>query len=93
MALWQSNRDLGLISKANNQPGYQNQVQKESESNPLPPDLSIPSGFIPPQSHKEQQIEALKDLSQLIELVTEQEKKYGDRLFPHSNYYQRHIMC
>lgn len=61
----------------------------ESES---PPDLSILPSFIPPQSLKEQQIEALKDLSRLIELVTEQKKKYRDRLSPNSNYYQRHVM-
>lgn len=37
-------------------------------------------------------MEALKDLTRLINLVTEQEKKYKSRLSPHSNYYQRHVM-
>lgn len=91
IALWQRNRDLGLISKTNSQLGLP-EPGPESESNPSPPDLSVPPGFTPPQSHKEQQIEALNDMPRLIELVTEQEKKYGDRLSPHSNYYQRHVM-
>ena len=34
----------------------------------------------------------MKNLERLIDLVTEQEKKYGYRLSPQSNYYQRHLM-
>lgn len=37
-------------------------------------------------------MEALRDLTQLLNLVTEQEKKYKNKLSPHSNYYQRHVM-
>ena len=35
---------------------------------------------------------ALDDLNRLLKLVIEQEKKYGTRLSPHSNYYRRHVM-
>ena len=37
-------------------------------------------------------MEALKDVTRLLTLVTEQEKKYGDRLSPYSNFYRRHLM-
>lgn len=37
-------------------------------------------------------MEALKDITRLLTLVTEQEKKYEDRLSPHSNFYRRHLM-
>lgn len=34
----------------------------------------------------------MKDLSRLLGLVTEQEKKYRYRLSPHGNFYQRHVI-
>ena len=34
----------------------------------------------------------MKDLTSLLKLVTEQEKKYGYRLSPLGNFYQRHVM-
>ena len=85
---------MGLISEANSQPGLDKNLAPgpDDESNLSPSFLPILPGFIPLQSHKKRQIKALKDLSRLIELVTEQEKKYGDRLSPHSNYYRRHVM-
>ena len=52
----------------------------------------IPRGGLPPVltqgTHKIQQVEALKDLNRLLELVTEQDKKYGGKLLPHSNFYR-----
>ncbi len=42
--------------------------------------------------HRIQRVEALKDLNRLLELVTEQDKKYGGRLSSHSNFYRRHLM-
>lgn len=41
---------------------------------------------------KIQRTEALKDLNKLLKLVTEQDKKYGTKLSPHSNFYRQHIM-
>ena len=76
MVLWKRNRDLGLISQANNQPGLDKNLAlgPNDELNPSPSLLLTLPGFIFSQSHKEQQIEALKNLSQLIELVREQKK-------------------
>lgn len=53
---------------------------------PIPgyPLSQIPSGCTPPKSkrevEKEQRINALQDLTRLLELVTEQEKKYEGRV-------------
>ena len=56
----------------------------------------IPHGSSVPlpkrQIYREKQIVALKELTRLMELVTEQEKKYRERLSPHSNFFQRHLM-
>ena len=56
----------------------------------------IPSGCTPPKSkreiQKEQRIDALQDLTKLLQLVTDQEKKYEEQLSPHSDFYQRHII-
>ena len=56
----------------------------------------IPRGGPPPvskqETHRIQRVEALKDLNRLLELVTEQDKKYGSRLSTHSNFYRRHLM-
>ena len=40
----------------------------------------------------EQRKEALQDLDKLLANVTEQEKKYGERLVPDGNHYRRHTM-
>lgn len=51
---------------------------------------------LPPMNKKETlkklQEEALETMNRLLNLVTEQEKKYGCRLAPQSNFYQRHLM-
>lgn len=39
------------------------------------------------QIYREKQIDALKKLTKLMELVIEQEKKYGERLLSHINFY------
>lgn len=54
----------------------------------------IPRGSLPllstQQTHRNQQVEALKDITRLLTLVTEQEKKHEDRLSPHCNFYRCH---
>ena len=80
------------------------QVRPDKSSQLLPID-SVSSAFPlsdilrggpPPVSKQEtyriQQVEVSKDLNRLLELVTEQDKKYGGRLSPHSNFYRRHLM-
>lgn len=81
MALWRRNQGLGLIFEANTKLG----LAKDSQSSPsckidpLYPLSQVSSGYALPQSS--QQIErkhrtiALKDMTRLIELVTEQENK------------------
>lgn len=96
-ALWQRNHDLRMISSANSQ-GRLGQVPESQPNNgeSSPSSLSkIPRGtplLAKQQTFKSQRTEALKDLNKLLKLVTEQEKKYGTRLSPHSNYYRRHTM-
>lgn len=34
----------------------------------------------------------MQEITRLFELVIKQEKKYEDRLSPHSNFYYRHVM-
>lgn len=96
-ALSQCSHDLGLVSNASTPEG----LAESSNSgivdvpNPLYPLSQIPSGCTPPKSkrevEKEQRINALQDLTRLLELVTE-EKKYEEQLSPHSNFYRRHVM-
>lgn len=96
--LWQRNIDLGRIPAANSQVGLE-QVPESQPSNSVfsPSPLSgVSRGGTSLMSSQEtlknQRIEALKDLSKLLRLVTEQEKKYETRLSLHSNFYRRHIM-
>ena len=97
-ALWQRNLDLGMISFADSQGGLvQVPESQPNNSESSPSSVSkIPRGgtslLSTQQTLKIQRTEALKDLNKLLKLVTEQEKKYGTRLSPHSNYYRRHIM-
>lgn len=44
------------------------------------------------QTLANQRTEALNDLNRLLKLITEQKKKYGYKLSPHGNFYQRHVM-
>ena len=70
--------------------GQHNNQEKSDLNNTAQPACSLPA------SQKEVLIElriqALKNLERLMDLVTEQEKKYSSRLSPQSNYYQRHLM-
>lgn len=93
MALWRRNQGLGLIPEANTQPGLAKDCQSSPSCkiDPLYLLSQVSSGYALPQSS--QQIEqehctiALKDMTRLIELVTEQENKYKQRFSPHSNFY------
>lgn len=77
-------------------------LEQRAESQPNNGVSSIPflseisRGYLPSlskqQISKNQRPEALKNLTRLLELVIEQEKKYEDRLSPHSNFYQRHLI-
>ena len=97
-ALWQRNRDLGLISPGN----VQSELEKNTKSgidedkNVAHPLSQVPLGgstSSPNQlSFTERRILALQEITKLLELVTEQEKNNEDRLSPHSNFYRRHIM-
>ena len=93
-ALWQRSWDLGITSRVNSPVGLE-QSRKlspiNSESSTLP--LSqIPRGCLPPLSQQQivrnQRVEALEDLTRLLNLITEQEKKYQYKLSPHSNFYR-----
>lgn len=86
-ALWQRQQDLGLVSS-------------QTELASSPPLDNYPLSQVPrgKQSKSKEEIqtqernEALQTLTRLLQLVTEQEKKYGERLSPHSNFYRRHVM-
>ena len=56
----------------------------------------VPPGGSTPQpdqlSFKEERVLALQEITRLLEFVTEQEKKYEDKLSLHSNFYRRHVM-
>lgn len=58
--------------------------------------LPVPAACAPPLTFKQRQIEkqiqALADLEKLLNSVTEQDKKYGCRFSPHTNFFQRHLM-
>ena len=98
-ALWRRSKDLGMISQANSQ--VELEQPRESQPNAgvsfILPLFQVPHGCLPPLSKKQHskldRIEALKDLTRLLELVTEQEKKYEGRLSPHSNFYRRYLMA
>lgn len=96
-ALWQRDRDLALFSRASTQ----SEQRKGSELGPgnsgngVYPLSQVPPGCTPlsqEESSREQRVIALKEITRLLELVTEQEKKYEERLSPHGNFYQRHLM-
>ena len=58
--------------------------------------IPISSACLLPLIFQEQQRElhasSLVSLNKLLSLVTEQDKKYGYRLSPRSNFFQRHVM-
>lgn len=90
---WQQSQDLGLTTYAQTGLGQSSQSLPNSTVCPL---SHIPRGSSVPlpkqQIYREKQIVALKELTRLMELVTEQEKKYRERLSPHSNFFQYHFM-
>ena len=97
-ALWQQNRDLDMISPANSQVGLGQPPKPQPDdgvSSPSPLSKIAQGGTSLLSNQKtleSQQTEALKDLNKLLKLITKQDKKYGTRLSPHSNFYCRHIM-
>lgn len=70
------------------------ELSREEERNTQ--DIPIPAACGPPLTFKQQQIEkqvqALADLEKLLSSVTEQDRKYGCRFSPHTNFFQRHLM-
>lgn len=88
-APWQWSWDLGIVLTANSH------VRLERPTEPAPNDhvssvrplSEIPKGGSPllfkQQIYKNQQVEALKDMTSLLTLVTEQEKDYKNKLSPH----------
>lgn len=94
--LWQQNCDLGIISASR---------AESTPSAPLDPVDNLFSfhllsqilqGLKISESKREIRIEQRKEafqvLSRLLQLVTEQEKVYGERLSLYSNFYLRHTM-
>lgn len=88
--MWQRQRDLGLVVNR-----LESEGPEERQSAPIIPISELPRG-IAAQSDQETQTakrtNALKDLTRILQLVTEQEKRYGERLLPQSNFYRRHVM-
>ena len=95
--LWQRHSER-IASTAN----AQDYLAFSRESGPISRDKSttslsdIPRSYEPPLSEEEikknLRVDGLKDLSRLLKLVSEQEKKYRYRLSPHSNFFYRHLM-
>ena len=63
---------------------------------PVYPFSQVPSGCAPPKSKQEidrgQRVNTSKDMTRLLQLVTEQGRKYEERSSTHSNFYCRHVM-
>ena len=95
-ALWQRNRDLGLISGTSSQHGPGESSGLEDDIDSSHPLSEVPLGRNPSQSKQEinqqQRTIALKDITRVLELVTVQEEKYEERLLPYSNFYRRHAI-
>ena len=92
-APWQRSRDLGITSRVNSPVGLDQSrellpINSESSTLSLSQilcDCSPP--LLQQQIKRNQPVDALKDLTRLLNLVTEQEKKYQYKLFPHNNFY------
>lgn len=84
---------LGLTTNAQ---GGLGQLTESLPNGIVCPLFQIPRGtslFLSKQQiYREKQIEALKELTKLMELVTEQEKKYGDRLSLYSHFHCRPLL-
>lgn len=90
-ALWQRNRDWGLIFNATIQSEPSETSDPSSYSlNKVPPGYEISRSK--QEIDKEKRTTALKDITRLLELVTVQEEKYGERSSPHGNFHRRHMM-
>ena len=91
-ALWKRSSDLGLISSANSQErlGQLPELQPNNSVSSIVLLLEIPRGgtsiLSKQNTLRSQQIKVLDDLNRLLKLVIEQEKKYGTKLLPHTNY-------
>lgn len=95
--LWQRHTER-ITSTANTpddlaSPGKSGPISRDESTTSL---SDIPRGSEPPLSEeeikKDLRVDGLKDLSRLLKVVSEQEKKYGYRLSPHSNFFCRHLM-
>ena len=93
-ALWQRNCDLGLISQASTQ--FELDESTKLGVDNVYPLSQVPTGSSTPQPNqlffREERVLALQEITRLFKLITEQEKKYEDRLLPYSNFYYQHIM-
>ena len=92
-ALRQRSQDLGMISQANSQVELEQprELQPNDGVSSISSLSQIPCVCLSPlskqQLSKNNRMEGLKDLTRLLELVTEQEKKYEGRLSHYSNFY------
>ena len=95
--LWQRNCNLGLFSQASTQSEQGEGLESclGNSENKVYLLSQVPSGctlLSQEESFREQRVIALKEITRLLELVTEQEKKYEERLSPHGNFYRQHLM-
>ena len=85
-ALWERNRELGMLS------------QKSTQAESAKPDSlsQVAQGQKYLRSKKNMWMEDCKEafqaMNRLLQLVTEQEKLYRERLSSHSNFYRCHTM-
>lgn len=83
-----------MFAKLNDRAANLGNRSKDSEL--TQEDTSLPRACLPPLTFQERQreirVQALIDLERLLEHVTEQDKKYGYRLSPRTNFFQRHLM-
>ena len=66
------------------------ELPKKIEDIPIPP--ACPPHLTSQEQQKEMRAKGLVSLEKLLSLVTKQDKKYGYRLSPQSNFFQRHFM-
>ena len=97
-ALWQRNRDLGIISNIQAQPGPSEALDPgDADANSSYPLSKVLLGCSLSQYKQEvdqeQHTIALKDTTKLIGLVTVQVEKYVERLLYRSERYQLQLLC
>ena len=87
-----------MISQVSKQGGLEQptELQPNDSVSSISSLAKIPRGCSPllskEQIYRNQIVETLEDLTRLLRLVAEQEKKCKYRLSPHSNFYDRHPM-